>query len=159
MSSHPDKVPPERREEAEVQFKAISQAYEILNDDEKRTLYDAHGMSAFTSGPGYGGMDVNVDLDDILEQMFGGNVPGARTGHSRRYESRKSRNEERDYKITLEDLYKGKTTRFASTKTVACSTCKGSGGKPNAKLQKCFSCDGKGKICKVLISISLTRFR
>ena len=116
-------------------------------------------MSAFTSGPSYSGEDVNVDLDDILEQMFGGHVPGARTGHSRRYESRRSKDEERDYKVTLEDLYKGKTTRFASTKIVTCSSCKGSGGKSDAKLHKCFSCEGKGEIRMAPIVTHLTRYR
>lgn len=32
LSSHPDKVPEDQREEAEVRFKKVSQAYEILSD-------------------------------------------------------------------------------------------------------------------------------
>jgi DnaJ family protein A protein 2 len=44
----------------------------------------------------------------------------------------------------LEELYKGKTTRFASTKNVICGNCEGSGGKANAKPKKCGTCDGRG---------------
>ncbi|KAK3080985.1 hypothetical protein LTS18_011270, partial [Coniosporium uncinatum] len=72
LSSHPDKVSEADRPAAEVQFKAVSQAYEILSDDQKRHLYDTHGMDAFDpsrGGPGgMGGQE--VDLDDILSQMF-----------------------------------------------------------------------------------------
>merc|ERR1711939_1074917 len=68
LANHPDKVPPEEREEAEARFKAASQAYEILYDDEKRHLYDAQGMAAFNGGGGGAGAEVN--MEDILN-MFG----------------------------------------------------------------------------------------
>lgn len=92
----------------------------------------------------------------MMEQLFGGNFPGGRTGQGGKHRKPKSRDEERSYEVTLEDLYKGKTTRFASTRTVACSTCQGSGGKANARSHKCFSCDGRGKIYKRLITFFLT---
>ncbi|KAI9820983.1 MAG: hypothetical protein M1832_003455 [Thelocarpon impressellum] len=150
LSSHPDKVAVEERVEAEVKFKAVSQAYEILYDDEKRELYDTHGMAAFDprSGAGAGG---NADLDDILQQMFGmggggggaGMPPGfgGRPGPKR---PRKGKDEEQIYEVTLEELYKGKTVKFASTKNVICSHCKGSGGKDKAKAKPCSACNGKG---------------
>ena len=157
MSSHPDKVSPERREEAEVQFKIISQAYEILHDEEKRSLYDTHGISAFTTGrPDMFQRSNYADIDEMMEQLFGGNFPGVRTGQSGKNKNAKSRNEERSYEVTLEDLYKGKTTRFASTRIIACSACQGSGGKANARSHKCFGCDGRGKNKKTSITIFLT---
>jgi len=66
------RVPEHQREEADIKFKSVSQAYEILHDEDKRHLYDTHGMSAFDgSRPSGGGMGAEVDLDDILQQMFG----------------------------------------------------------------------------------------
>ncbi|KLU89094.1 chaperone dnaJ 3 [Magnaporthiopsis poae ATCC 64411] len=56
LQHHPDKVPEERRAESEVKFKAVTQAYEILRDEQKRELYDAHGMAAFDPSRGPGGM-------------------------------------------------------------------------------------------------------
>ncbi|KAK8173539.1 hypothetical protein IWX90DRAFT_412957 [Phyllosticta citrichinensis] len=150
LSSHPDKVPESEREEAEIRFKAVSQAYEILYDDEKRHLYDTHGMAAFDPSSGAGG-GAGPDLDDILAQMFGGGMGGmggmpgmgGMGGPPKR--PRKGKNEEQEYEVTLEELYKGKTTRFASTKNVICETCNGSGGKDKCKPHDCSICGGKGQ--------------
>jgi len=170
LTSHPDKVPEAEREEADVKFKAISQAYEILSDDQKRGIYDEGGMAAFERG-GMPGGPGGPDLDDILAQMFGGmggGMPGGGPfegmhgsfGGGGGGRSRKSKNEVQEYEVTLEELYKGKTTRFASTKNVVCEHCKGSGGKEKAKARKCGTCDGKGEFANqtrwyglVLISI------
>jgi DnaJ family protein A protein 2 len=111
-------------------------------------------MAAF-NGSGEPGMAGAPDLDDILAQMFGasmgggmggmpgmGGMGGMPGGHPNR--PRKSRNEEQDYEVSLEDLYKGKTVRFTSTKNVICGHCKGKGGKEKATAKKCSTCDGHG---------------
>ncbi|KAK7510539.1 hypothetical protein IWZ03DRAFT_337236 [Phyllosticta citriasiana] len=152
LSSHPDKVPEAEREEAEVRFKAVSQAYEILYDEEKRHLYDTHGMAAFDPSSGAGG-GAGPDLDDILAQVFGGmdgmggmgSMPGMGGMGGPPKRPRKGKNEEQEYEVTLEELYKGKTTRFASTKNVICETCNGSGGKDKTKPHDCSVCGGKGQ--------------
>jgi len=112
-------------------------------------------MAAFEKGGASGGPG-GPDLDDILAQMFGGmggGMPGGMGGMPPGFEGmpgmgrggpRKSKNEVQEYEVTLEELYKGKTTRFASTKNVICSLCHGSGGKEKAKAKKCDTCEGKG---------------
>lgn len=130
-----------------MKFKAVSQAYEILYDDEKRHLYDTHGMAAFDTSRGPGGPG-GVDIDDILAQMFGmgggGGMPPGFGGEGGPKRPRKGRDEEQIYEVTLEELYKGKTVKFASTKNIICSHCKGSGGKEKAKAQTCEKCKGNG---------------
>lgn len=135
-----------------MRFKAAKQAYEILNDDDKRHLYDTHGMSAFDPARG-GGMGGGPDMDDIFAQMFGGmggfsGMPGmggmgGMPGGGRNV-PRKGRSVEQEYEVTLEELYKGKTTKFANTKNIVCSNCKGSGGKQGAKSHTCGMCGGRG---------------
>ncbi len=117
----------------------MTQAYEILRDDEKRQLYDMHGMAAFDSSRGGPG-GAEVDLQDILNQMFGMGVGGG--GGSRR--PRRGLDEEQQYKVTLEELYKGKTVKFAANKRVVCSQCKGSGAKDKVTPQQCDRCKGAG---------------
>ena len=59
---------------AEDKFKEINAAYEVLRDKEKKAQYDMHGDQMFGGqnfhdfAQGQGG---NVDLDEILRQMFG----------------------------------------------------------------------------------------
>lgn len=153
LANHPDKVAEIDRDDAEVRFKAATQAYEILYDDEKRHLYDTHGMAAFDGSKGPGGMGAGPDLDDILNMFgMGGGMPGmggmpgfggpGGPGGPRR--PRRSPDEQQKYEVSLEELYKGKTVKFASTKNVICSLCKGSGGKEKAKPKECATCKGQG---------------
>lgn len=145
LKYHPDKVPEEQRVESEVKFKEITQAYEILGDEDKRGLYDMHGMAAFDKSRGGPG-GAEVDLNDIISQMFGFDMGGAGgpggPGGPRR--PRRGPDEEQPYKVTLEELYRGKTVKFAANKQVLCSTCKGSGGKDKAKPAQCERCKGNG---------------
>lgn len=154
LAHHPDKVVEDDRAEAEVRFKAAKQAYEILHDDDKRHLYDTHGMAAFDPSRG-GGMGGEPDIDDVFAQMFGGGMNfggmpgmggmgGMPGGPGGRQVPRKGRSVEQEYEVTLEELYKGKTTKFSNTKNVVCATCKGSGGKQNAKPHACSVCGGRG---------------
>ncbi|KAK3333622.1 hypothetical protein B0T19DRAFT_449037 [Cercophora scortea] len=143
LQHHPDKVSEELRAESEAKFKAVTQAYEILRDEEKRHMYDQHGMAAFDPSRGPGG-GAEVDLNDILAQMFGmgvGGMPGGGGGPRRQ---RRSPDEDQPYKVTLEELYKGKTVKFAAEKQVVCSQCKGTGGKEKIKPTKCERCRGQG---------------
>lgn len=145
LANHPDKVPEADREAAEIRFKAASKAYEILSDDEKRGVYDVHGMAAFDGSRGGPGMGGDVNMEDILNMFgMGGGMPGMGRGPGGPRKMRKSPDEQQKYDVTLEDLYKGKTVKFASTKNVICSLCKGSGGKEKSKPKECATCKGQG---------------
>lgn len=141
LSSHPDKVGEDERAAAETKFKAISKAYEILSDDDKREAYDAHGMAAFEKGNPLG---AEVDLEDMLAQMFGMGMNGSAGRGPGPRRPRRGEDVEQPYTVTLEELYKGKTTKFAIEKNVICKTCKGSGGKDKAKPKECSACHGRG---------------
>ena len=148
LANHPDKVAPEEREAAEIRFKAASQAYEILQDDEKRQRYDTYGMSAFEGGAG--GTGAEVHMEDILNMFgMGGGIPGmggmpGMGGRGGPRTPRKSPDEQQKYDVSLEDLYKGKTAHFTATKNVVCSLCKGTGGKEKAQTKECSTCKGAG---------------
>ena len=71
MQYHPDKNPGDG--EAEKKFKEISEAYEILSNDEKRQAYDTYGHEAFSqAGSGFSdGFSGFGSFSDIFEDFFG----------------------------------------------------------------------------------------
>ncbi|KAK6350020.1 hypothetical protein TWF696_006269 [Orbilia brochopaga] len=146
LAHHPDKQPEHLRDEAEIKFKAAGQAYEILSDESKRARYDQFGIDGVEGHPG--GPD--IDLEDFIN-MFGAGMgmhgmpgmhgmggPGAGGGKPR------GRDVIHQYEVTLEELYKGKTVKFGSSRNVLCPSCKGSGGKEGAKPKQCSNCEGTG---------------
>jgi DnaJ homolog subfamily A member 2 len=63
---HPDKATGEHTEEAEEKFKEIKFAYEVLNDANKREIYDKYGLEGLKDGVG------GTEFEDIFSHLFGG---------------------------------------------------------------------------------------
>lgn len=73
LKHHPDKNPDDSS--AEEKFKEAAEAYEVLQDDQKRAKYDRFGHEGLKGGPGGGGGFGGMDMDDIFSQfgdIFGG---------------------------------------------------------------------------------------
>jgi DnaJ family protein A protein 1 len=132
LKFHPDKNP-----EAGDKFKEISGAYEVLADEKKRQLYDDGGEDALKEG----GMGNHASPFDVFDMFFGG-------GGRRRGGEKKGKNTIHALKVSLADLYKGKTSKMALTKDVICDACKGIGGKKGS-VHKCKECNGLGMVMLV----------
>ncbi|KAG8944866.1 Type I HSP40 co-chaperone [Tulasnella sp. 424] len=136
LQHHPDKGgDPDK-------FKDISRAYEVLSEQRTRDAYDRFGEAGLEGGgPGMGG---GMDPQDLFSHLFGGGGPGGFFGGGGRPSGpRKGKDLVHRVHVTLEDLYKGKTTKLALTKHVICSKCNGKGGKEGA-VKKCVTCNGRG---------------
>ncbi|XP_059310194.1 uncharacterized protein LOC132061379 [Lycium ferocissimum] len=72
MRWHPDKNNGENKKEAELKFKQISEAYDVLSDPQKRQIYDIYGDEALKAGQFDPSSPMNVDAEDIFAEFFGG---------------------------------------------------------------------------------------
>ncbi|GJL85198.1 MAG: chaperone protein DnaJ [Micavibrio sp.] len=155
MKHHPDQN--KDNPEAEAKFKEISEAYEILKDDQKRAAYDHYGPEAFEAamsggggggggpGGGFAGSGFSGAFSDIFEDMFGDFVGG---GGGRGRQTGPSRGSDVQYtmELTLEEAYKGKETTIKIPLNDECDTCKGSGAEPGTSSEDCDTCGGAGRV-------------
>ncbi len=143
MKHHPDQN--KDNPEAEEKFKEVSEAYEILKDEQKRAAYDRYGSAAFENGgAGPGGAGGAGAFSDIFEDMFG-DFMGGRGGGNRGGSARGS-DIQFSVSISLEDAYHGKETKIKIPVNDTCDGCKGSGAEDGSKAQDCSSCGGAGRV-------------
>ena len=144
---HPDRNPEDTR--AEVRFKEVSEAYEVLKDPQKRAAYDHFGHAAFEGGLGAGargfGPDFASSMSDIFDDLFGEFMGGRRGGRQR---SSRERGADLRYnlEISLSEAYEGKTAQICVPTSVSCETCSGSGARAGTKPTSCPTCGGYGKV-------------
>ncbi|KAI4380829.1 hypothetical protein MLD38_006974 [Melastoma candidum] len=94
MKWHPDKNPNDKKE-AEAMFKQISEAYEVLNDPQKRAIYDQYGEEGLKDipppGSNSGSSGFNPrNAEDIFAEFFGSSPFGfgsSGPGRSMRFQS------------------------------------------------------------------------
>ena len=143
-ANHPDRNPGDG--EAIERFKEAAEAYEVLGDAEKRTLYDRYGHEAFARAgarqPGFNDVnDVFSAFGDLFEGFFG-NATGRGGGQ------RASRGESLrcGIQLDLREAAFGVTRAVEIERDELCSTCDGSGAKPGSKAERCSYCSGRGQI-------------
>ena len=147
---HPDL---NKEPDAAEKFKEVQEAYDVLGDEQKRKTYDQYGSAAFENNAGgnpygsygnYGGFNASgfgfedINLDDILSNMFGGGFGG-------RKKNRPVKGDDILYRmnITFEESVFGSKKDITLDLTEKCEECDGKGG---FNPRKCSTCNGTGKV-------------
>jgi molecular chaperone DnaJ len=154
LKFHPDKNPDDKS--AEGKFKEAAEAYEVLNDSNKRARYDQYGHAGMEGGGfgggGHGGGGMNMDdifsqFGDIFGSSFGG---GAGFGGSRGGRRRaKGSNLRVRVKLTLEEIAEGVEKKIKINKNVGCDDCNATGAE-NGNLSTCGHCNGSGQTVQIV---------
>lgn len=141
MECHPDRN--QGCSDSEQRFKEISEAYDVLRDDQKRAAYDRMGHAAFENGGMGGGFDFSGSFSDVFEDLFGDFMGG---GRQQRTAARRGADLRYNLEITLEEAFAGKNETVSIPTTATCESCAGSGAEPGTEPETCSSCGGNGKI-------------
>jgi len=142
MKYHPDVAPEESSAE---KFKQIGEAYEVLSDPQKRSVYDRGGDPMSGGMPGFSGFGGGFDFTTIVDAMFGGSMG------SRGPRSRVARGQDRLERLTvsLVEAAFGVTREVTIESLVLCTTCAGSGAADGTKPVTCRTCQGRGEVVSV----------
>ncbi|MED2777609.1 molecular chaperone DnaJ [Bacillus thuringiensis] len=134
---HPDVS---KEENAIEKFKEVQEAYEVLNDDQKRAQYDQFGHAGANQGFGGFGGGEDFGFEDIFSSFFGG---GRRRGPNAPRQGA-----DLQYQVTLdfEEAIFGKELNLEIPVEDPCDTCKGSGAKPGTSRETCKHCSGSGQV-------------
>ncbi len=150
MQFHPDRNPGDKQ--AESRFKEVSEAYEILKDDQKRAAYDRYGHAAFEQGGGPfggGGFDFSAagGLGDIFDQMFGDFMGNRRGGGNGRGRPRSGNDIRHSVEIDLAEAFSGAKVSLRFATRVACEACNGTGSDDKGRgTETCPTCQGHGRV-------------
>ena len=148
--------------DAEKRFKEVNAAYEVLGDEQRRSLYDEFGEASLQQGfdpdrarafggmggtggfggmGGMGGMGGGLSLDELLGSLFGGG--GARRGAPRPAGPRKGADLRTELRVPFMDALRGEGQTITLRRPGACAPCGGVGGTGKAP---CSGCGGSGRV-------------
>ncbi len=135
--------------DAPAKFKEAQEAYAVLSDKNKRAQYDQFGHAAFDQN-GMGGFsqggfnfnDFDIDLDDILGNMFGGGFGFSGRGKSA---NRKHRGSDllKRINLTFDEAVFGCEKDLKLEVNSKCPECNGEGGFDK---ETCSKCHGSGTV-------------
>ena len=148
LRHHPDRNPGDKA--AEEKFKEAAEAYAVLADPQKRSLYDRFGHAGVSAaGGGAGGFDPSVfsDFGDVLGglgDIFGfGDLFG---GTRRRGGPQRGADLRYDLEISFEESARGTETTIQIPRAELCETCKGTGAAHGSGPTTCPACHGRGQL-------------
>jgi molecular chaperone DnaJ len=145
---HPDRNPGDKT--AEEAFKEAAEAYEVLGDPDRRTIYDRAGFDGLKSrgySPHFTGDlgDIFSQFGDIFAEFFGGGGFGGFGGFGRGPRPTAGQDLRHDLELSIEEAYSGTSQKIEVVRSVTCRACLGSGAK-DAELKACTACGGRGQV-------------
>ncbi|HWI21644.1 MAG TPA: molecular chaperone DnaJ [Baekduia sp.] len=121
--------------DAEEKFKEAAEAYEILNDAERRRLYDQFGHEGLRSGGRVPNFDGFGSISDLFQSFFGGGrADGPRQGQDIAL----------GIELDMEESFRGVERELSFEAVDRCEHCNGNGAEPGTPIKTCERCGGQG---------------
>ncbi|MCB1116020.1 MAG: molecular chaperone DnaJ [Chlamydiia bacterium] len=164
LKYHPDKN--KDNPDAEKKFKEVSEAYEVLSDEQKRQMYDQYGADAlkgggFGGGGGAGFSSMEEALRTFMGAFGGGGGPGGPGGDTifdffgggggggfggPQDFARQGTSKKAQLSVTFEEAANGVEKEIAITNNAECGKCKGNGARSSSDIKSCTTCHGTGQL-------------
>ncbi|MBA2362628.1 MAG: molecular chaperone DnaJ [Chloroflexia bacterium] len=127
--------------DAEARFKEVTEAYEVLNNADKRAAYDRFGHAGVSNGGGHDFTNgpFGFGIDSLFENLFGGartTRRGPRRGADLRYHM----------VLEFEEAVFGVEKEIEASRQAVCSRCNGNRAEPGSQPSRCPVCAGSGEI-------------
>ena len=149
LKYHPDKNSGDAQ--AEKKFKEISEAYEVLGNDEKRNMYDQYGKAGVSGDGGMNGANFS-SMEDALRTFMGAFGGGNESVFDSFFGSRATHGPEQGaskqirLKISFLEAVNGCTKKVIVKNNLICEECNGSGARTERAKKRCGVCEGMGQV-------------
>src|SRR5450432_425258 len=128
---HPDRNP-NNKDEAEHNFRLAAEAYAVLSDPQKRSVYDRYGAAGLGSRGFDSGFNSSIfeEFQDIVGGLFGfEDILGGGRRKGGRQRGQRGSDLRYDMSLTFEEASTGVNTKIRIARHEACEACKGTGAK------------------------------
>lgn len=145
MKLHPDVAGPGSEDE----FKLVQEAYEVLQDPQKRAVFD-RGGDPNSRGGGFDGFSSGgFDFTNLVDAMFGDASPFGGSSRGPRSRTRRGQDALVRLRLTLAEAVFGITKPLDVDTAVVCPTCQGNGSQDGSQPTTCENCKGSGEVISV----------
>ena len=139
---------------AEEKFKEASEAYSVLSDPDKKAKYDQYGFAGVSGDPGMDWSGGFGDLNDILNNIFGGfgggfnfnDLFGGGKARSQGPRATKGADKYVNVDLTLEEIASGCVKDITVERLRPCRVCGGRGTQNASDIRTCPTCGGSGRV-------------
>lgn len=132
--------------DAELRFREVVEAYEVLSDPERRATYDRFGRAGLKRG-GFEPVFDFGSLSDVFAAFFGEDLLGGAGASAQR--SRRGSDVQVVTTIGLEDAFTGVAVSVPLEVALPCERCGASGAEPGTSARQCPTCSGLGVVRSV----------
>jgi molecular chaperone DnaJ len=134
---------------AELRFREVSEAYEVLSNAETRQLYDRYGHAGLRSGGFQPSHSDFGSLSDLFSAFFGEDIFGGGRGGG----AARGGDVAAEVTIDLVEASRGSKVAVPIELATTCTTCGGDGAAPGSRISTCPRCGGSGRLQQVSRSI------
>jgi molecular chaperone DnaJ len=129
--------------DAELRFRNVAEAYEVLSDPERRATYDRFGRAGLRRGGFEPAFTDFGTLSDVFAAFFGEDLFG---GASARQRPQRGGDIQTSVEIELEEAFTGASVRAPVDVALPCERCGASGAEPGTSMRVCPTCGGVGVV-------------